>query len=148
MPRITRRLEWDAGHRVLGHEGKCSSLHGHRYAAEVTVDAPELDALGRVVDFGVVKERVGGWVDAHWDHTMLLHRDDPLCVYYLSPLESNSRRPYVMPGGLNPTAETIAAELFKQACALLPPPLAVWRVRVYETPSCWADCYQNETASV
>jgi 6-pyruvoyl-tetrahydropterin synthase len=25
---VTRRLEWDAGHRVLGHGGKCQFMHG------------------------------------------------------------------------------------------------------------------------
>ena len=29
-----------------------------------------------VVDFSVVKERVGGWVDDHWDHTTLVNRAD------------------------------------------------------------------------
>ena len=58
MIEITRRLEFDAGHRVLGHEGKCKNLHGHRYSAEITVTAPDLDGLGRVIDFGVIKEKV------------------------------------------------------------------------------------------
>ena len=55
MPTITKKLEFDYGHRVLGHEGKCRHLHGHRGVAEVTVYAPSLDNLGRVVDFGAIK---------------------------------------------------------------------------------------------
>jgi 6-pyruvoyltetrahydropterin/6-carboxytetrahydropterin synthase len=29
---ITRRLEFDAGHRIPHHDGQCRHLHGHRYA--------------------------------------------------------------------------------------------------------------------
>ena len=75
----TRRLEWDAMHRIPGHEGKCRAFHGHRYVAEITCAAPTLDALGRVVDFGVIKQRVGTWIDENWDHTAILaaHDTDP-----------------------------------------------------------------------
>lgn len=55
MITCTRRLEWDAMHRIPRHESKCRAFHGHRYAAEITCLAPELDSPGRVVDFGVVK---------------------------------------------------------------------------------------------
>ena len=77
MITCTRRIEWDAMHRIPLHESKCRAFHGHRYAAEITCHVPQLDALGRVIDFGVVKQTVGGWVDAHWDHTAILMRDDP-----------------------------------------------------------------------
>ena len=76
MVTCTRRLEWDAMHRIPLHESKCRAFHGHRYAAEITCLAP-LDSLGRVVDFGVVKQLVGGWIDQHWDHTAILMEGDP-----------------------------------------------------------------------
>ena len=34
---ITRRLEFDAGHRISTHTSQCRHLHGHRYAIEVTL---------------------------------------------------------------------------------------------------------------
>ena len=72
-----RRLEWDAMHRIPAHEHKCSAWHGHRYAVEIHCTAPELDHCGRVVDFGVIKREVGGWIDEHWDHTALIMKGDP-----------------------------------------------------------------------
>lgn len=135
MITITRRIEFDAAHRVLGHEGKCKLLHGHRYLCEVTVEASELDPLGRVVDFGVVKEKVGGWVDRHWDHNVLLHAQDPLRNL---PAAIPEQMPYIMSYG-NPTAENIAATLYGVAVSLLPTHLKVVNVRVYETPNCYAD---------
>lgn len=133
MTVITRRLEFDAGHRVLGHEGKCRNLHGHRYVVEISVTAQDLDNLGRVIDFGVVKQRMGAWIDEHLDHNMLLHPEDPL----VELTDIIGRRPFVMPKG-NPTAENIASLLYYQAADMLSE-LTVVRVRVYETPNCWAD---------
>ncbi len=159
---ITRRFEFDYGHRVLGHEGKCRHLHGHRGVAEVTVQAQELDRLGRVVDFSVLKEKVGGWIDDHWDHRYLCHRADPLAQAWQEYEDSQgtSKRgvwafdalggaaPYVMHlAGVNanPTAENIAAELYYHATGLLRGhDLVVTHVRVYETPNCHADYAPND----
>ena len=59
----TRRLQFAAGHRVHGHEGKCRHLHGHNFVVFLTAAAENLDAVGRVIDFGVLKERIGGWIE-------------------------------------------------------------------------------------
>lgn len=157
MPQITRRFEWDAAHRVLKHESKCKHIHGHRYVAEVTVAAPELDALGRVIDFGEIKRIVGGWIDAEWDHNILLNSDDPLATLY-GYLKNKTRpepdewedfadrvfpkAPYIFEC-INPTAEVIAARLFHIAIDLLPR-LIVTRVRVWETPNCYADYTRSD----
>lgn len=135
---ITRKIEFDYGHRVLGHEGKCRHLHGHHGVAEVTVRAPELDPLGRVVDFSVLKTLIKGWVDEHWDHNILLNLEDPQFPHFL---ETEERRPYAFEG--NPTVELIARELFGVCQRFLPDYLEVIHVRVWETPSCHAD-YSEE----
>jgi 6-pyruvoyltetrahydropterin/6-carboxytetrahydropterin synthase len=137
MTSITRKIEFDAGHRVLGHEGKCRHLHGHHYVAEVTVEGAELDSLGRVIDFSILKQRVGGWIDENWDHNFLVHPEDPLRTIRTGKVFAG-RELYVMLNG-NPTAENMAAELFEVATMLLPE-LKVTHVRLYETPNCWADC--------
>lgn len=138
MITITRKFEFDSAHRVLGHEGKCRHLHGHRYVAEVTIQAPELDPLGRVIDFGVVKQIIGGWIDQNWDHNALLHCQDPLLQSRDQNRLFGGRTPYIMAYG-NPTAENIASALFHISQASLPSELTVTHVRVYETPNCFAD---------
>jgi 6-pyruvoyltetrahydropterin/6-carboxytetrahydropterin synthase len=146
---ITRRFEFDAAHRVWGHESKCKHIHGHRYVAEVTVVAPRLDDLGRVIDFGVVKEKVGAWIDWNWDHNILLNsRDDPLYEFLSRPAAeydqyTGGRKPYGMDFG-NPTAENIARKLYHIANGLLPQGIDVVHVRVYETPNCWSDYSEEE----
>ena len=68
-----------AGHRVVGHEGKCRHLHGHNYRIHFHC-APEveLDDLGRVVDFSVIGSQLCQWVEEHWDHKFLHWDEDTL----------------------------------------------------------------------
>ena len=154
---VTRRFEFDAGHRLLNHEGKCKHLHGHRYVADVTVAATELDSVGRVIDFGSLKQLIGGWIDAQWDHNMILHQDDPLAKMWsglvavqeqirsiTKPIEEifQGRAPYTMP--FNPTAENIAKCLYKVAIELVKEPIIVVNVKVWETPNCSAGPYPYE----
>lgn len=120
-------------HRIPRHESKCAAFHGHRYAAEITC-AGGLDAQGRVIDFGVVKERVGGWIDAHWDHTAILMRDDPdpAVPALVASNASHGRPVYWMDAA--PSAENLAEELARVAQGLLPG-IRVVRVRIWETPN-------------
>lgn len=130
---VTRRLEIDAGHRLLGHETKCRNVHGHRYAFEVTV-AGGLDDVGRVVDFGVIKERVGAWLDRWWDHAYIAEEADPIVTL------ARSLGLRVFPVGFPPTAENLAKHLFDLLPVLLDDTgVTPVRVRCYETPGCWAD---------
>ncbi|MBU0551911.1 6-carboxytetrahydropterin synthase [Myxococcota bacterium] len=136
----TRRLEWDALHRVPRHEGRCRAYHGHRYTAEITCAADALDDRGRVVDFGVIKGEVGQFIDQRWDHTALLMRDDPdpAIPVIAKANEALGRPVYWLDGP--PTAENIAAELGRISAKLLEKHrVRVVHVRVYETPNCWAD---------
>ncbi len=137
-PRITcaRRLSFDAAHRVLNHEGKCRYLHGHRYEAEASFVAETLDDIGRVIDFGVIKEKLGAWINAHWDHTTILwDRDKPLGEAISAITE---QKIYYLP--YNPTAENIARYLLETICPDLfkEEGIRCISMAVHETPSCTA----------
>ena len=158
MITITRIFEFDSAHRILNHESRCRHIHGHRYKAEVTVTADGLDTLGRVIDFSVLKEKVGNWIDEHWDHNVILHKDDPLLMLNVvgqvpakelhprtyeiqfvdMPDVFMGKEPYILSG--NPTAENMAWELFHIAFSLMVQyHIKVVHIRLYETPNCWAD---------
>jgi len=142
MKTCTRILEFDAAHRVMRHESKCATLHGHRYKVEITCAADELDEVGRVIDFGVVKLKVGGWLDTRWDHTTIVNQDDsPLLDWTMRDHKvCGKRQPYIFPG--EPTAENMAAHLLDIAQELIGNEgLRVVHVRVWETPNCYADAH-------
>ncbi len=142
---MTRRIEWDAMHRIPRHESKCRAFHGHRYVAEITCTAPALDELGRVIDFGVVKDVVGGWVDQNWDHTAILMRGDPdPAVSLIVASNAEHGRPVYWLAS-SPTAENIVSELARVASELLVPfGVRVARIRLWETPNGSADWIGSE----
>ncbi len=139
MPVITisRRFEWDAAHRIPGHEGACKAIHGHRYVAEVEVSGPQMDALGRIVDFGVLKTVVGAWIDGNFDHTAVFSRADPQ-VAAIADLNAAMGRPVYWLDGA-PTAEGLVEELARVIPDLLAPHgITLEAIKLWETPNCWA----------
>ena len=133
----TRRIEFDMAHRLLNHEGKCKNLHGHHYALEASFTAPQLDALGRVVDFGVVKEKLGAWIDANWDHATVLYEKDKKLGEAITR-ETGQRIFYL---DANPTAENLAGYLFSHICPMLFAKLNIEcvAIKLYETPNCYVE---------
>jgi 6-pyruvoyltetrahydropterin/6-carboxytetrahydropterin synthase len=90
--------------------------------------------VGRIVDFSVIKERVGGWLGERWDHAFIAQIGDPIAEV----LRAEGLRLDVLP--CPPTAEHLARVLFEEACALLRGTgVRLEHVRCYETPTCWAD---------
>jgi 6-pyruvoyltetrahydropterin/6-carboxytetrahydropterin synthase len=147
--RITRRLEFDAGHRIPNHESQCRHLHGHRYAIEVTLRGNVVHDSGSardgmVMDFSEIKRICREHVVDVWDHAFLVSRDDAAVVSFLATLPDHRT---VLLDAV-PTAENLAAAAFR----ILEPlyrdaygnQLALDRVRIYETPNCWADASRDD----
>lgn len=108
---VTRYHDFSAGHRVVGHENKCALLHGHNYRIYFTCRGETsdvaLDKVGRVIDFGIMKELLCEWLEANWDHRMLLWHDDP----WLGLLEPRKHELGITIVPFNPTAENMAEYL-------------------------------------
>ncbi len=69
---IRRRIDIDAGHRIMTHGSKCRHLHGHRYGIEAVCEAESLSAdgeqAGMVLDFGFLKDEMMIRIDRLCDH--------------------------------------------------------------------------------
>jgi 6-pyruvoyltetrahydropterin/6-carboxytetrahydropterin synthase len=129
MFQVTRELRFCYGHRLLNYDGKCRHLHGHNGRALITLESHRLDPLGMVVDFSTIKKIVGGWIDGHLDHRMILHQDDPVLPHLLAQGEP------VFLVDVNPTAENIAKLIYDYAAAQGFP---VIEVRLWETEDSFA----------
>ena len=124
MKRITAERYHDisTGHRGVGHENKCRHLHGHNYRIHFVCEAGELDTVGRVIDFGVIKEKLCMWVENYWDHKFLAWEKDPV-MNAVSCMNFTGLDPAVMEEEdamlqaslvftpFNPTAENMAQHL-------------------------------------
>ena len=107
MYQVSKSVSFCYGHRLLNYTGKCQHLHGHNARAVITLESKVLDERGMVEDFSEVKRLVWSWLDEEIDHTLLLHRDDPI----LPVLQSAGER--VMVTDENPTAEVIARMIYE-----------------------------------
>lgn len=140
-PKITctRILGFDAAHRLMNHEGKCATMHGHRYTVEVTAQAVKgMDDLGRIVDFSILKEKIGGWIDEHWDHNVIVYKNDTETLKLINEMPQR-KSPFI--SHWNPTAENMAHYLLTTVCheQLLGLPVHVIKIRLYETPNCYVE---------
>lgn len=141
---ITRRLEFDAGHRIPSHASQCRHLHGHRYAIEVTLSGAIIRTEGAaeegmVMDFSEVKRIANRMVVEPWDHAFLAYQGDRAVLDFLATLPGH--KTVVLP--CVPTAENLAAEAFRLLDGAYRDTygnqLRLERVRLYETPNNWAD---------
>jgi 6-pyruvoyltetrahydropterin/6-carboxytetrahydropterin synthase len=100
-----------AGHALRNYHGKCENVHGHNYRVRVTVEGPELDENGLLVDFADVKRLVRGVKD-RLDHQFL-----------------NDLTPFDV---INPSAENIAKYFYDEVSGGLPRG-SVSEVKLWET---------------
>jgi 6-pyruvoyltetrahydropterin/6-carboxytetrahydropterin synthase len=121
-------LNFCYGHRLVGHDGACRHLHGHNARVEV-ICRGELDELGMVIDFAEIRSVLQGWIDAEWDHRMVLAADDPL----VETLRGHGEPVFLLDGP--PTAERLAARLYRVAREA---GLPVAGIRFWETDSSFA----------
>lgn len=136
MISCTRRIEFDAAHRVLEHESKCKLLHGHRYVIEITFIDENLDKLGRVIDFGTVKDILGKWIDDNWDHNTIFNIRDKKLGDFIEA--TTGQQIYYLDE--NPTAENMAKHLFYDIVPKLFADFSskVQSIKIFETPNCSA----------
>lgn len=137
MIKCAVRIEFDAGHRVIGHEYKCKYLHGHRYALEVVAVSEKLDQLGMVVDFGVLKSIIKAWIDENFDHNTILSSLDQELGNSIA--KHTGQSVYYMP--YNPTAENIVRHLKYDVFPILFEQykhFSIDQIKLNETPNCYA----------
>lgn len=103
-----------------------------------------------VIDFKALKLAIKPTIEAY-DHRMMIHRDDPLAPA-LREIQPDSILEY----DIDPTTEVLAREIFDRIVEILaqgfsgeseagiryeiePCAVALSRVRVWETPTSWAE---------
>jgi len=117
--KITQAFTFEAAH-MLPHvppAHRCRRMHGHSYRVELRLEGPVDPATGFVIDFFDVEAAFA-----------------PL----LAQLDKNYLNE--APGLENPTAENIAIWIWQRTKPALP---QLVRVKVFETPDCWAEFEGN-----
>jgi len=97
--------------------------HAHDYRCAVTVSGPVPDRMGMVFDLGELDRILQQEVVARLDGKHL-----------------NEDVPGFADGGMLPTCEAIAMDLYRRIASRLPRDVTLERVRIMEDPTLHADC--------
>ena len=132
MHSVTKIMNFEYGHRILNHPGKCKRLHGHSGKLELTVLGPINQETGMIIDFGDINGTIGEWVKDILDHKTILQYGDPL--FETLPTTDT----YTVQGP--PTAENISNEILRH-CELMELSRDYnYKVRLWETEDSYAEC--------
>ena len=93
MFQVSVEETFSAGHALRGYKGKCENVHGHNYRVQITLEGPELDNIGLLVDFTHVKQVM----------RELIKRLDHQFINDLEPFTT-----------VNPSAENMAKYFFEE----------------------------------
>ncbi|MFN0084845.1 MAG: 6-carboxytetrahydropterin synthase QueD [Blastocatellia bacterium] len=112
-------MGFSSAHALRGYQGKCENTHGHNYRVEVYVRGKELDHIGLLIDFKMLKSATKKVVD-YLDHKN---------INDLPPFDKE----------LNPTAEEMAGYFLHEVAREIDNErVQVYKVRVWETDTCAA----------
>jgi len=109
-----------SAHFLRGYEGKCKNLHGHTWKIEVIITSDQLDSIGMVTDFAVLKKQLREF----------LKTIDHVCLNDLAFFKE-----------VNPTAENIAKYIYTHFSKIIDP-LTMKTVQVWESDLASAVYYE------
>lgn len=114
---------FEAAHFIRGYEGKCARLHGHNWRVEAIVRGEELDNLGMLIDFKILKTELNKILDS-FDHR------------FLNELDTFAEE--------NTTAENLARKIFKQLAnsEIFSGSTKLHAVKVHESPNSCVTYYE------
>ncbi len=112
MFRLSTTKMISSAHVLRNYDGPCGRLHGHNWHIKMDVLAGEVDDTGLAIDFKEMDDLL--WeVIAPYDHA---HFND------FPPFDT-----------INPSAENIAREVFRQLKQKLPAHIRLEKITVWET---------------
>jgi 6-pyruvoyltetrahydropterin/6-carboxytetrahydropterin synthase len=152
MQLITRKGNFDSGHRVMNESMKCFNIHGHTYLYELTFSFENMEDIGYAIDFKEIKRVFCQWIDDELDHGMILNPQDKKLIKITKEYGSklwlmslNGAQSYC-----NPSVENIAKEIFLAMDILSetlyeksPTSLKIHNIKIFETPNCWTECFRD-----
>ena len=131
--KIAKEFNWEMGHRLPDHFGKCKNIHGHSYKMLVEIEGDVLEN-GMVMDYYHLKDAVEPLIEK-MDHAFLVHKEDIAVVDFLEKM--NSKKVVV---DFHSTVENITKFFLDEIKkANLPSNIRKVKIRVCETPDDYAE---------
>ena len=131
--KIAKEFNWEMGHRLPEHFGKCKNIHGHSYKMLVEIEG-DLNDKGMVMDYYDLRDVIDPLVE-ELDHSFMANKKDLPVVEFLEKMKSKR-----MIVDFDSTVENITTYfLNKIKNAKLPSNIKKIKVRVCETPDDYAE---------
>jgi 6-pyruvoyltetrahydropterin/6-carboxytetrahydropterin synthase len=112
---------FDSAHFLRGYVGSCSNIHGHSIKYKLKIAGKELNNIGILIDFKIIKLWMKEIVETPYDHHFL-----------------NEISPFTK---INPTAENLAEQIYcniSDKLQMQTNGLTLIEVTVYESENCSA----------
>lgn len=149
--RVCKSFTVESGHMLSKHPERCRFPHGHTRKIEVVVSSTALDGYDMVIDFKALRLAVEAHIE-RYDHAMAVNSADPL----LPEIRRVHPESAIVFEDADPTTEVIAKEIYDHVARVLhegfvhttesgaryeirPDSVTLERVRVWETPTSWAE---------
>ena len=120
MFQVSVEETFSSGHALRGYKGKCENVHGHNYRVQITLEGPQLDSIGLLVDFTHLKQVI----------REIIKRLDHQFINDLEPFTT-----------VNPSAENLAKYFYEEVTGKLkdlPPGARVTDAVIWETDTAFA----------
>ncbi len=139
--RVSKEFTFDMAHALFNYDGPCKNIHGHTYRLQVTIigypnQDPQNPKQGMVIDFGQLKYLVVKQIINKYDHALVLNEQ---VVATMGTNFSNiSDKIIFVP--YQPTCENLMLNIKNELAILLETEgYQLQAIRLYETPSSWAE---------
>lgn len=106
---------FSSAHQLREYQGKCENIHGHNWKVKAILASEELDSLGMVLDFTILKKKLREVTDL-LDHKM---------INQIPPFDR-----------INPSAENIAFYIYEKIRLGIEteyPKIKVYQIDVWES---------------
>ncbi len=86
MMKIAKEFNWEMGHRLPEHFGKCKNIHGHSYKMLVEIEGDVMEN-GMVMDYYHLRDVIDPLVEK-MDHAFLAYKEDEVVLEFLEKMNS------------------------------------------------------------
>lgn len=141
MFEVTKEFNFEAGHTLDQHTGKCRNLHGHNYKVFVTMQSSDLNSMEMVKDFYDLNKAAKPMFD-EFDHSFMFNQKckDKFEKEIYKVCKKHNRKVMELP--YRSTAENMAKYFLTRLNSELEQEsdrkVIVSKVVVYETPTSFA----------
>lgn len=143
MYSATKEFNFEAGHCLDGHRGKCSNLHGHNYKIFVTVSSDNLNNMNMVMDFYDLNIFAKPLFES-FDHSFIYNESckDTFEKDIYNICIAHNRKVKILP--FRATAENMAKYFYDELNKMnIISDIKISKVTVYETPTSFATYEEN-----